>query len=277
MIASTESPFGQGAATGVMVLILDRSFDPDLLSHLFQGEEQLRPDCIPLFTNTPYTDLQPAGPYAVMYRANPSTVSYASTLLEQCDAGCVAWLDSAGVLDQGLEHWRSLLTVRTDENPQQMMRFYDPRWLEPLLLSLSETEKAQFIGPFSGLAWKNEIGWRHYAKSPQSPTTAIQPPAWLYLTTERQTLIEQNRLYVIATRFAADYHEVLPTDDSVDFVHRQLLAGQDRGYEQMADQERWLRLALQRGDRFWEQAPAADLLARDDIALGDKLTQLESL
>lgn len=107
--------------------------------------------------------------------------------------------------------------------------------------------------------------------------TANQPPAWLYVGQDRQALIEQGRLRVIAMRFADDYRDVLPTQDSVEFVHRQLLAGKESGYEQMADQERWLRVAIQRGDSFWNQAPAADLLARDDIALGDKLTQLESL
>ena len=277
MIKSIESPFKQSATTGAMCLILDRSFDADLLSHLFQSDEQFPPSCLPLFTNTPYADLQSAGPYIVLYPQKQTVAPYASALLEQSDAGCVAWLSDPALLDQGVEHWRSLLTVRTDEESQQMMRFFDPRWLEPLLLSLDESEKGQFMGPFSALAWRNEIGWSVYAKPPHSPPTSNQPPAWLYLDEERQSLIEQGRLRVIATRFAEDYREVLPTDDSVEFVHRQLLAAKDTGYEQMADQERWLRVAIQRGDRFWKQPPATELLARDDIALGDKLTQLESL
>lgn len=277
MIESIESPFKQSTTTGAMCLILDRSFDADLLSHLFQSDEQYRPSCLPLFTNTRYADLQPAGPYVVLYPERQTVAPYVSTLLEQSDAGCVAWLSDSALLDQGVEHWRSLLTVRTDEEPQQMMRFFDPRWLEPLLFALDETERAQFMGPFSALAWRNEIGWRFYAKPPHTPPTAKQPPAWLYVGEERQALIEQGRLRVIATRFADDYREVLPTDDRVEFVHRQLLAAKDTGYEQMADQERWLRVAIQRGDRFWKQPPATELLARDDIALGDKLTQLESL
>jgi hypothetical protein len=84
-------------------------------------------------------------------------------------------------------------------------------------------------------------------------------------------------LNVIATRFADDYRDALPPEGAVEFVHRQLLAGQDMGYAQMADQERWLRLAIMRGDTFWVRSPDAELMARDDIALGDKLTQLESL
>ncbi|WP_028622123.1 DUF4123 domain-containing protein [Pseudomonas sp. Ant30-3] len=230
MIESIESPFKRPAKKGAMCLILDRSLDPDLLGQLFGKDEQLPPTCIPLFTNTPYTELQPAGPFIVMYPENQTAAPYISTLLEQTDAGCVAWLSNPALLDQGVEHWRSLLTVRTDEEPLQMMRFFDPRWLEPLLLSLPKTEQAQFVGPFSGLAWRNEIGWRYYAKAPQSHVAAVQPPAWLYLSPERQVSIEQSRLKVIATRFAADYHEVLPTDGSVEFVHRQLLAGLDFGY-----------------------------------------------
>ncbi|MHC8306192.1 DUF4123 domain-containing protein [Pseudomonas sp. PB3P13] len=277
MIDSISSPFTQPVSAGVMCLILDSSFDPELLGQLLRRDEQFRPTCIPLFTNTPYTELQSAGPYVVMYPENQAAAPYISMLLEQTNAGCVAWLSNSALLDQGVEHWRSLLTVRTDEEPLQMMRFFDPRWLEPLLLSLPETEQRQFIGPFSGLAWRNEIGWRYYAKATQSPEAAVQPPAWLYLSPERQELVEQSRLKVIATRLAADYHEVLPTDGSIEFVHRQLLAGRDIGYELMADQERWLRLAIQRGDSFWDHAPAAALLARDDVALGDKLNQLESL
>lgn len=167
MIVSIESPFKQPAAAGAMCLLLDRSFDPDLLNRLFQSDEQDRASCLPLLTNTPYADLQPAGPYVVMYPQKRTAAPYASTLLEQEDAGCIAWLSNPDWLDQGVEHWRSLLTIRTDEEPQQMMRFYDPRWLEPLLLSLNEAEKAQFMGPFSALAWRNEVGWRYYEKAPQ--------------------------------------------------------------------------------------------------------------
>ncbi|MBX8542960.1 DUF4123 domain-containing protein [Pseudomonas cichorii] len=277
MINAIPSPFKQSASSGLMCLILDSSFDPDLLHHLFRGEDKANLNCIPLLINTPYADLQKSGPYIVLCPAKSVSQEFAATLLEEKDAGCVAWLNSPALLDQGIAHWRSLLTVRTDDEPQQMMRFYDPRWLEPLLLSFNEVEQAQFIGPFTALAWRNEIGWRHCAKSPESLITTIQPTAWLYLSPERQTLIEQGRLKVIATCFAEDYRDALPTEEPVTFVLRQLLAGKEMGYEQIADQERWLRLAISRGDSFWKRSPDAELLARSDVALGDKLTQLESL
>lgn len=277
MIEAIAPPLKETATSGVMCVILDSSFDADLLPNLFRGDDQSRPTCIPLFTNTPYADLQPNGPYVVLCPARSTSQAFAATLLEEADAGCVAWLSNPALLDQGIAHWRSLLTVRTDDEPQQMMRFYDPRWLEPLLLSFDDAEKAQFAGPFTALAWRNEVGWRRYAKPPQSPASTVQKPAWLYLSTERQATIENGRLQVIAARFSEDYREVLPEEDTVAFVHRQLLASKEMGYEQIADQERWLRLAIGRGDSFWKQSPDAELLARSDVALGDKLTQLESL
>lgn len=43
------------------------------------------------------------------------------------------------------------------------MRFFEPRWLEPLLSSLDETELLQFMGPLTDMAWRNELAgaiWR---------------------------------------------------------------------------------------------------------------------
>jgi hypothetical protein len=276
MIDAITSPFEQPAATGTLCLILDGSYDPHLLAHLFQGDVLTRPQCIPLFINTPYAELQSAGPCVVVCPAKSPAMVHAKTLLEESDAGCMAWLSNIGTLNSGVEHWRRLLTVRTDQEQQQMMRFYEPRWLEPLLLSLDKIERMQFIGPFTGLAWRNEIGWRYCAQTPHAPATELQPPGWLHLGTERQTLIERGRLKVIATRFANDYQELLPADDTIEYVHGLLVAAQQAGYQEVADQERWLRLALSRGDAFWKNTPDAQLLARSDMPLGEKLTQLES-
>ncbi|MNJ80056.1 hypothetical protein D3C77_782960 [compost metagenome] len=59
------------------------------------------------------------------------------------------------------------------------------------------------------------------------------------------------------------------------FVYRQLQAAQQAGYLQPAEQERWLRLSLSKGDGFWSQSPHTELLAREDLGFGDKLIELE--
>ena len=39
----------------------------------------------------------------------------------------------------------------------------------------------------------------------------------------------------------------------------------------------FLRLALRQGDGFWSRSPSTELLARNDLGLGDKLIELERL
>ncbi|MDD2050614.1 DUF4123 domain-containing protein [Pseudomonas putida] len=277
MIHSVASPFQAPAASGTLCVIVDAGVDPDLQAHLEQAMSDGTQRCVPLFDNTPYTALQIAGPFALLGPLTGTLLAYARTLLEQADAGCVAYLKNEQAFDQAVEHWRSLLTVSTDESPARMMRFFEPRWLEPLLSSLDETELLRFMGPATDIAWRNELGWRHQAHPHPEFEPDVQAPGWLHLGHERQALMDQQRLKVLAGRFAQDYQAVLPMPEPVAFVYRQLRAAQQAGYLQPAEQERWLRLSLSKGDGFWGQSAHTELLAREDLGLGDKLIELERL
>ncbi|NBF10906.1 DUF4123 domain-containing protein [Pseudomonas sp. Fl4BN1] len=277
MIKSISSPFQVPAAPGFLCAILDASFDPDLQDHVDQAIGYGAERCIPLFDNTPYGALQAAGPFVLLCPLPGALMEYAGTLLEQAYAGCVAYLESEHSFEQAIEHWRSLLTVGTDDTPAQLMRFFDPRWLEPLLNSLDETQMLKFMGPLTDIAWRNELGWRHLAHPRPEPGAEIQDPGWLHLGCERQALMDLQRLKVLAGRLAQDYRAVLPMPEPVAFVYQQLLAARNTGYLQVAEQERWLRLALRQGDGFWNRSPHTELLARDDLGLGDKLIALERL
>lgn len=274
MIKSISSPFQTPEAPGVLCVILDASFDPDLPAYVDQvigyGVER----CIPLFNDTPYAGLQAAGPFALLCPAPGVSMEHASRLLERADAGCVAYLEDEQSFGRAVEHWRSLLTISTNDTPAQLMRFFDPRWLEPLLNSLDETERLQFMGPLTDVVWRNELGWRHLANPRPDPNVEVQEPGWLHLSFERQAQMDEHRLKVLAGRFALDYQAALPMPEPVEFVYRQLLAARQAGYLQLAEQERWFRLALRQGDGFWSRSPHAELLARDDLGLGDKLIEL---
>ena len=277
MIKSIPSPFRVPVAPGVLCVILDASFAPDFQAHVEQSISFSAERCIPLLDNTPYVSLQAAGPLALLCPINGPLLQYASALLEKADAGCVAYLESEQSFDQAIEHWRSLLTVSTDDAPARLMRFFEPRWLEPLVKSLDESERVQFMGPFTDLAWRNELGWRHLTNPKPGSWLEIQAPGWLHLGVERQNMLGLHRLSVLAVRFAVDYQAALSMPEPVKFVYRQLLAARNTGYLQLAEQERWLRLALRQGDGFWIRSPHAQLLARDDLSLGDKLAELEQL
>lgn len=65
--------------------------------------------------------------------------------------------------------------------------------------------------------------------------------------------------------------------EPVEFVLRQLLGARQAGYSHRLDMERWLRIALVKGDHFWRNTPHAEYLVRDDLASADKLSALERL
>lgn len=277
MIKSIASPLHAPVAPGMLCVILDGSVDPGLQSHLDQAISYGVERYTALFAQTRYAGLQSAGPFAVLCPAPGALMQYALTLLERADAGCVAYLQNPEGFESAVEHWRSLLTVSTDETPARLMRFFDPRWLEPLLSSLDEPELQQFMGPVTDMAWRNELGWRHLANPLPVPSAEIQAPGWLHLSPRHQALMEQQRLKILARQFATQYQALVPQPEPVDWVYRQLHAARQAGYLQLATQERWLRLALTRGDGFWSRPPHSQLLARDDLALADKLTELERL
>lgn len=277
MIHAITSPFKAPVAPGIPCVIVDASFAPGLQVHvealIGYGDER----CVPLFDSTAYTALQTTGPFALLCPTPGDVLAYAGSLLEQADAGCVAYLKDEQSFERAVEHWRSLLTVSTDDAPARMMRFFEPRWLEPLLNSLDGSELLRFMGPITDIAWRNELGWRHQAHPRPELEPNAQAPGWLYLGHERQSLMAQQRLRVLAARFAQDYQAVLPIPEPVEFVYRQLRAARQAGYLQLAEQERWLRLSLSHGDDFWSRSPHTELLAREDLGLGDKLIELERL
>lgn len=277
MIQSIPSPFQTPAAPGTLCVIVDASFAPDLPSRVDQAVAYDADRCLPLLENTRYAALQRAGPFALLCPHAGTLTGYVANLLEQTNAGVVAYLKAEHAFDQAVEHWRSLLTVSTDDSPAQMMRFFEPRWLEPLLSGLDERELLQFMGPLSAIAWRNELGWRALAHPQPGLHFEARAPGWLHLGRERQVLMEQQRLHLLAARFAQDYQALLPQAEPTTFVYRQLLAARQAGYLQVSEQERWLRLSLRKGEDFSCRAVYADVLARDDLSLGNKLFELECL
>jgi hypothetical protein len=270
------SPFEQVPDTHLRCVILEATADPDMPRWLYQLAPEGTPQWAPLFLDTPYRALSEQGPALVISSTPDQWSEYAHALLAQSDAGCVLYLDDLQHWNAAVAHCQSLLCVRTEERPDQLMRFFEPRWIEPLLETLSAGERQAFFGPFSGLAWRNELGWR-YASRPQPWGGRLQQPGWLWLGQQRQREMEKARLRLIAAQMADDYAAVIEASPPEDFVQQQLLAAYDAGITQKAQYERWLRLTLSHGTGFWQSEPARTVLARQDLTTGAKLDELESL
>lgn len=274
-ICSTHLPFAEQDHDPSRCVIIDSSFDERLSINLYQLEPQSCPDWHPLFQDTPYATAQDAGPVLVRCPEDNSLTHYLSAQLQQTDAGCVLWLDSDHDLTSAATHCRSLLSADT-ENGHRLLRFYEPRWLEPLLSSLSATELTAFMGPFRQLAWRNELGWRQCTR-PLPWEAPIAEPGWFRLDQERQADIQRTRLKVLAQHMSHNYQIPTEAEDPTTFIHRQLVAAQQFGHVDSEELERWLRLSLKQGDGFWDKPDAQTILNRRGLSRHDKLSELERL
>jgi hypothetical protein len=278
MIHSSNSPFAASAAPSVMCLIIDASVEPNLLAHL-QSQIGL-PDhqCVALFHGTSYVGLQAAGPYALLCQGPGGLADFASEVLERSPAGFAGQLHGEQDFPHAVEHCRQLLTVSSDDTPARLMRFYDPRWLEPLFGCLSEAEQRAFMGPFASLYWRNELDWRQCVLEPDQTIQPLDAPAWLHLDPQRQALIVEHRLSLVAQRLAPGYQPFFTeADDPTAVVLERLKAAQQAGFSDLALQERWLRLTFSRREPFWQLPACLDLLASDDLTADEKLDALERL
>lgn len=276
MTQSIPSPFLESPSPFLRCVILDGSADKDLLANLYQLSSQGTPTWESLVHGTPYSDLGNRGPALVLSDQQGDWETYSSNLLEQSDAGCVLYLEDRRDWDAVVNHCKSLLTVRVENQQQQLMRFFEPRWLEPLLGSLSSDEREQFFGPFCAMAWRNELGWR-YAERTGKWDGKVQAAGWLWLGKDLRQAMEMARLRIIAKELAEDYQASLSSAEPEDFVYRQLLAAHAADFHQKSHYERWLRMTLSKPEGFWAQASTTAVLDRDDLAAGEKLDTLEGL
>ncbi len=276
MTQSIPSPFLESPSPYLRCVILDGSADKDLLTNLYQLSSQGTPTWEPLFHGTPYSDLEESGPVLVLSDQQDGWEAYSSNLLEQSDAGCVLYLEDRRDWEAAIKHCKSLLTVRVENQQQQLMRFFEPRWLEPLLASLSPTEREKFFGPFRAMAWRNELGWR-YAQRSDKWDGKVQAEGWLWLGQDLQQAMEKARLRIIAKELANDYQAAIPSAEREAFVYDELLAAHAADFHQKSHYERWLRMTLSKPKGFWKEASTNAVLGRDDLAAGEKLDTLEGL
>lgn len=274
-IRSISMPLDEsGTRTGSQrFAILDGAFDEDLAMQIYLKANDGLPTWHPLVIDTPYADLYKASPCLVLCEGHSALIDYASAMLGQLDAGCVLWLEEGVHPDQAAAHCRSLLSARDERNQQRMFRFYEPRWLEPLFSVISQDEARAFLGPFSAIAWRNERGWRQVFRA-GTWSGEIKEHGWFWLDGERQAQLGHARLPLIAARLASDYQPYHPAATE-ERVLEALLQASKWGYDDLASQERWLRMELQAPAGSLSSDRAQQILTRPDLAKGEKLDELE--
>lgn len=115
-----------------LYLILSAASDADPLKALYQHESN--PQLTPIWAGTPYASWQPVMPYLGELKLDSSFLNWI-TSIEVMDWG---WLAVSRSESQTVfEHLRSLSQVLMPDGTEVFFRFWDGRYLYPIIKALS--------------------------------------------------------------------------------------------------------------------------------------------
>src|SRR5690606_5592311 len=99
-------------------------------------------------------------------------------------------------------------------------------------------------------------------------------PGWFWLDDERQAQLTQARPPLIAAQLSGDYRPHHPAATEARVLDA-LVEADQWGFDDRAAQEGCLRLGRQSSEEFFRTQHARQILARQDLAKGEKLDALE--
>ncbi|MDX1559562.1 MAG: DUF4123 domain-containing protein [Marinobacter sp.] len=163
------------------------------------------------------------------------------------------------------------------EDARQLLRFHEPRMLGPLLCVMGDAQRHQFVPPGEHWSWHDGQVWRtHMAAAADSAVLNEEPP--ISLSEDQIRDASHYRMAAQAQDFASYYKGSLKShkDPSV-WVLNRLLEAYKAGMKKVSEQERWVRLAIMRGDDFPENAEYRKILKQEQWSPSERLTAMESI
>lgn len=212
-----------------------------------------------------------AGPILVELR---DCDAFQNALIERCQTEYLGVFIHAG--DTSLvtmaEHLRSLITVQLDNKPA-LFRFYDPRSLGPLLEVLEPAQRRRLTGPAERWSWHQYQNWYQWEAQAGSTTPAIDKS--LSISATQRVQMDAARSRHFAQSLTHTYRAQIPADDAETFVMNEVRAADSAGLTSLADQERWLRVALRVQQPLMNSPPWCAIARSGEKTPAQILNQLE--
>jgi hypothetical protein len=215
------------------------------------------------------------GPILVDVREAPAFQEQLPERLENYPIGVLLRSDlSMDALFSRLVYWTNDALGKEGS----LLRFHEPRMFGPLVCGLSDGPVEELTGCGSAWFWHDTHSWQ--SVTPSTALTEDQVRVELPPGLVTGISIDAARYY----RLAADargytpyYRGHLPeTQDPDHWVLQRLLEGQEAGFKADSHLERWLRLAIQRGEGFHQRPAFKSILMQENLTSPEKLTAMES-
>lgn len=249
--------------------IIDLAVDGSFLNWLYGSMKQTTIEWFSLFSGSSWQSDWAQGPILVNLTASPA---FARELTTRMEAKPLGVLIQSGAFNASLlqrcQHW---LLSSTEAS---LLRFYEPRMLTPLMAALSDEQRRHLVAPSEHWAWHNGYGWQQYVSTTHEPPYEGPPPR---ISREQLNAVPSYRLALYSKHYAAHYRDHL-TDypEPKIWTMNCLLQARKAGFKTAAQQERWLRLAIENGAAFHKQDAFKSIIAQQALTHTEQLTAMES-
>ncbi|CAD5110564.1 DUF4123 domain-containing protein [Zestomonas carbonaria] len=256
-------------------LLLDAALDDTLLSSLYSERHCPGWTREALLQGTPHQALASAGPHLVRIWPGSTVLNDIMRRMDESPLGILLIPTEGTTWEAMVEHCRSCLTGTSVDGDPLLVRWYEPRWMRALLNVLDAGQRKTLAGPCQALVWRGVRGWYRWACE---DTTAAPRP--LVFDKGFYEHLDGEHQRDVAAFLANAYRDYL-TQDPLDrylFIYNALVFGNTMGLTRLDHQERWIRLNLRHGERFWQHDERlARLLDDDALTASGKLDTLEAL
>jgi len=256
--------------TAPQFAIVDLAVDDGFLGQLYDGMKQATIDWFSLFIGSAWQPDWAHGPILVNLTTSPDFASELVPRMEARPLGVMIHSDVSNTeMLQRCQHW----LFNNDNKRASLLRFYDPRMMTPLMAAL-KNQRVQLIGAGELWSWHNGHQWQQYQSTSDSAAVGDQVP---HVTTEQLNSVPWYRLAVHAREYAEHYcNSLLSHPDPQIWVMNCLIQARESGFKTKADQERWLRLAIENGDTCYKQDTFRKVMEQRALTPAEQLTAMES-
>jgi hypothetical protein len=253
------------------ILDLAQQEEGVLLGWLYSHFEHKEIPWVSLYFGSELNSDWTAGPILVELRgAN----EFQDALIERCQTEYLGVLIHAGDISliTMAKHLCSLITVQLDNKPA-LFRFYDPRSLGPLLEVLEPAQRQRLTGPVERWSWYQYQNWYQWGTQARSTTSATEKS--LTISAAQRVQMDTARSRQFAQSLIHTYRAHIPDDDAETFVMNEVQASSSVGLTSLADQERWLRMALKVQHPLIESPQWCEIAQSGEKTAAQILNQLE--
>lgn len=248
--------------------IVDLAADAGFLSQLYGSMAQANTEWSSLFLGSSWQADWEQGPILLDLTSSPDFARELVMMMEAKPLGVLiqSSADSAEML-QRCQRW----LFNSDTS---ILRFYEPRMLTPLIAAMTEGQRSDLVRPGENLAWHNGHEWVQYLSTSENPEVGDKSSI---VTAEQLKDVPWYRLAEHAREYAEYYRgNLVSHSDPQAWVMRCLMTANESGFKTKADQERWLRLAIQHGDSFYQQDAFRTVMEQQALTPAEQLTAMES-